>query len=348
MKKILIITNGHGEDQTAAQIIRALGNDFDIWVLPLVGEGKEFGSLSVNILGNTKALPSGGFSLRNIFALPKDIFNGLFSLFYSQIKTLRSVHGQFDLVISIGDIIPIFGAMLTKCPFIFIGVNKSEYYKSLAFNYTTLEKWILKTYAKVVFVRDQITFDTLKKQGLNVLYAGNPIMDGLKEISNNKDQDPNESKIIGFLPGTRTEDIEKNLEDFKAIEIELHKIDRNLQFLTAYKNQKYSFEEILYNSDIVVGLSGTGNEQAAGMGKPVVAFVGRGAQYNKKFAKAQTQLLGDALCLVKRDPKVVAHTIWEILQDKVRIEYMSQTGITHMGTRGAVTAIAEKIREILR
>ena len=42
MKKILIITNGHGEDQVARLILEQLSSDFKLSVLPLVGQGLEF------------------------------------------------------------------------------------------------------------------------------------------------------------------------------------------------------------------------------------------------------------------------------------------------------------------
>lgn len=355
MKRILFLTNGHGEDQTAARIIKNLPQGFDISVYPLVGEGLEFKNLYVKVLEPRRALPGGGFSLRNFWTLPKDLFYGLFTLFHSQMKRLFSLRGQFDLVIAIGDFVPIVGALFTKTPFIFVGVNKSEYYHSLGFNYTFFEKYILKKYAKIVYARDEITAESLKDYGINAIYAGNPLMDGLSAMTNDLPAGrqanlkmSNEGHIIGFLPGTREGDIGKNLEDFRKIQIELKKIDKNLKFLTAYKDPDHTFEDIIFNSDIVIGLSGTGNEQAAGIGKPVVAFIGRGSQYNKKFANAQKQLLGEALALTRRDPIKVAEEVWEILNDKQRQEYMAETGKKRMGDAGSVEKISGDISDMLK
>src|SRR3989339_1968001 len=361
MKKILFITNGHGEDQTAAKIIEKLPTDIDVSVMPMVGDGAVVGafrepSQPINLLGPRKSLPSGGFSARNLLALPKDIISGLLGLLYLQIKTLKKLRGQFDLVVAIGDIVPIFAALITKIPFIFVGVNKSDYYKTFGYNYTPWEKWLLKKYAKIVFARDAHTSNSLKKDGINAVYKGNPLMDGIGsyEIIEKKDGE----KIIGFLPGTRKEDIPKNIEDFGKIAEELLKIDKNFRFLIADNCEGTRliaslrgapFETVIYNSDIIIGLSGTGNEQAAGIGKPVVSFVGRGAQYNKKFANAQKELLGDALSLIVgtncNTPLQIANEIITILHDPARYNYMSETGKNRMGKSGATKKIAEDIAD---
>ena len=188
------------------------------------------------------------------------------------------------------------------------------------------------------------------------MYSGNPIMDGIGPHQT-IDKQPGES-IIGFLPGTRIDDIQKNIEDFEKIAIELKRLNRKFNFIIALKDKAQleknasfiidSFENVIYNYEIVIGLSGTGNEQAAGIGKPVIAFVGRGAQYNKKFAKAQGQLLGASLSVVKRNPKRVAEEVWEILNDKSRMNYMGKTGMVHMGRPGAVAAIVREIKDFLK
>ncbi|OGC07084.1 hypothetical protein A2230_06990 [candidate division WOR-1 bacterium RIFOXYA2_FULL_36_21] len=398
MKKILFITNGHGEDQTAAKIIEKLPTDIDVSVMPMVGDGAVVGafrepSQPINLLGPRKSLPSGGFSARNLLALPKDIISGLLGLLYLQIKTLKKLRGQFDLVVAIGDIVPIFAALITKIPFIFVGVNKSDYYKTFGYNYTPWEKWLLKKYAKIVFARDAHTSNSLKKDGINAVYKGNPLMDGIGsyEIIEKKDGE----KIIGFLPGTRKEDIPKNIEDFGKIAKELSKIDKNFRFLVACKSvkaycnspqqmQPQSFETLIYNADIIIGLSGTGNEQAAGIGKPVISFLSRGSQYNKKFALAQKELLGDALTLVEPShkpqlftpirksgfiPGKISNTLREfcssmnnrgkmaqlwtaiaketvaILNDAARYNHISEIGKERMDKGGAVNQISQYIQD---
>lgn len=370
MKKILFITNGHGEDLVAAEIIKKLSGKVKVSVLPVVGEGKPFEPLHVKVLGPRKKLPSGGFSLRNLWYLVKDIYAGLIGNTFEQLRILKKFKGKFDLVVAIGDIVPIIGALKIKAPFIFVGVNKSSYYKWFGHNYTPWEKVLLRKYALKVYVRDKVTEQDLKNRGIKVPsaeYVGNPLMDCVSSPPSTQEAtSPSPSKMergagafaqagvrIGFLPGTR-EDAKLNLEDFEKVAeeiIEMKDPDTKFEFMIAttlkdipeYVKNK-PFAEVLAEADLIVGLSGTGNEQAAGSGKPVISFYGRGSQYNKRFAEAQKQLLGEALLLIRqRDPLSVAAEIWQLLRNPIRMEYMGKVGKERIGSGGAVKRIAEYI-----
>ncbi|MBU0573782.1 MAG: hypothetical protein KKH83_04835 [Candidatus Margulisbacteria bacterium] len=347
MKKILFLNNGHGEDLVAAKLIRSLHAPGSINVLPFVGDGKLFEKLGVKVLGPRKALPGGGFSLRKLSSLPADIFSGYLSNTIKTFSTLKACRGKYDLVVAIGDIVPLIGALITKCPFLFVGVNKSDYYHWHGYRYTLLEKFLLKKYALKVFPRDEYTHHHLERFGIKSEYVGNPLMDCV-HMSPHVSTSPR----IGFLPGTRTRDVGLNIDDFIEVAAEIKSRLPQAKFLIATQAaipagfKQESFDNVLAQSSIVVGLSGTGNEQAAGCGIPVVSFPGRGSQYTKRFAIAQSHLLGPAISVVKRDPKAVAHEIEMILNDRTRYEIMSQEGQQRMGGPGAIGKIANEIRSI--
>ncbi|MDI6869813.1 MAG: lipid-A-disaccharide synthase-related protein [Bacillota bacterium] len=103
------------------------------------------------------------------------------------------------------------------------------------------------------------------------------------------------------------------------------------------------FGDVVLASDLVVGLAGTANEQAAGLGRPVVAFPGRGAQFTPRFAAAQKKLLGEAVALVERDFSRVAGTAWRILNDPAEYACRAAAGRERMGGPGATDRIAEGI-----
>ncbi|OGC43823.1 hypothetical protein A2548_08005 [candidate division WOR-1 bacterium RIFOXYD2_FULL_41_8] len=159
--------------------------------------------------------------------------------------------------------------------------------------------------------------------------------------------------IIGFLPGTR-DDAKVNMEDFAEVAREIIKMKpqgHEINFITATTLdsvptyiEKKTFAEVLTQANLIVGLSGTGNEQAAGSGIPLVSFYGRGSQYNIKFAEAQKQLLGEALELVTdRQPLCVAASVWELLRNPQRMEEMAKVGQEHMGEAGAIEKISHFI-----
>ncbi|MBI5400102.1 hypothetical protein HZB07_05800 [Candidatus Saganbacteria bacterium] len=358
MRKILIITNGHGEDIVAAELIKRLPADYNIKVLPLVGSGAAFAGLNVSILGERKKLASGGFSLRNFSYLLKDLAQGLAGQTWRQLKLLRGLRSQIDLTIAIGDLVPMIGALTIGCPWIFVGVNKSAYYKKFGSNYTPWERWLLQR-ARKVFVRDKATEIDLHQGMFKVQsaeYAGNPLLDASGKMTNVQCQMSNEGNIIiGFLPGTR-DDAKLNIEDFEKLAIEINKNGNKFKFLIAAKIEsipplfkKVSFAECLAQADIVIGLSGTGNEQAAGYGIPVISFYGRGSQYNKKFAEAQKELLGDALLLIPDpQPTKVATAILALLANSGQIAKMSTTGKERMGKPGAGQKITAAIIDLMR
>ncbi len=353
--KILFITNGHGEDTIAARIIKELAGE-DISVMPIVGDGKTFESLpfKVNILGPRKKLPSGGFIYQSFTNMLKDVFAGLAGNTIEQIKALRALRSKFDLVVAVGDIVPIVGAMMTKTKFMFVGCAKSDYYD---YSYTPWEKYFLKKYCSLCFPRDLKTHEDLSKAGIKSFYAGNPMMDCFT-VTGDKLGIKDGTAVIGILPGTR-DDAAMNMEDITAAAEEINKTAKNIFFLVAaspsadtskfktvenMKIYKDRFGDILALSEIVIGLSGTGNEQAAGMGRPVLAFPGRGVQYTASFARRQTQLLGKALLLAKNEPKDIAAKACELLKDKKKRDEMGKTGIERMGGPGASKKIAETIK----
>lgn len=106
------------------------------------------------------------------------------------------------------------------------------------------------------------------------------------------------------------------------------------------------FGDVLQAADVVVGLAGTANEQAAGLGKPVVAFPGPGVQFGPRFLRAQKRLLGDALAVVAPDPEAVAAEVRLILQDEARRARMAAIGRERMGPPGAAARMAAAIARI--
>lgn len=108
------------------------------------------------------------------------------------------------------------------------------------------------------------------------------------------------------------------------------------------------FADVLAACDGVLGMAGTANEQAVGLGKPVVTFVGRGPQFTAKFVRTQKRLLGDAISVVDREPSAVARELARILNDPARREAMARTGRERMGPTGGAARIAAAIRDEAR
>jgi uncharacterized protein (TIGR03492 family) len=105
---------------------------------------------------------------------------------------------------------------------------------------------------------------------------------------------------------------------------------------------KGRFADILQMADIAVGMAGTANEQAVGLGIPLVAVPSRGVQ-GERFVRMKMQFFGEAAVSVPLDPEAIAAVTLAILADPAGARRMGDAGRERMGSPGASRAIAAEI-----
>jgi len=377
MKQILFLSNGYGEDTIAAYIIENLRKktDSDISAFPLVGTGKSYQSFNITRVGPCRNLPSAG-DLHSPVRLFQDIKSGLFNLLLEQYLFLRKIRKNIHISVASGDIYPVIMASLAGIkPLVFIGTAKSNRY----YPYSYPEKFLIKRFCNITFTRDLPTCEDLKKSGINSIYSGNPMMNCF-EISDEKFGIEPDRTVIGILPGSR----DVAYRDFPVILSAVEQISRissvNMSFLAAlspsieadklpvsgwdfYRESpiisclkkgnsevkliKNKFGDVINRADIVIGQAGTGNEQAAGLGKPVVAFDSEGHAIPGWYRARQKGLLGDSLSIVNGSGEAIAKDILSILEDKTRRNYMSKTGRERMEDKDCLNRISEEIIKLL-
>lgn len=103
-----------------------------------------------------------------------------------------------------------------------------------------------------------------------------------------------------------------------------------------------AYDQCLNYCDISIAMAGTATEQFVGLGKPVIAFPGNGAQYNRKFAENQTRLLGISLQLVNH-PQEAGKKIQDLLSSPDLLHSIAINGKKRLGETGAAKRIAEFI-----
>src|SRR5947199_189141 len=108
-----------------------------------------------------------------------------------------------------------------------------------------------------------------------------------------------------------------------------------------------AFGDAVQAADVVVGLAGTANEQAAGLGKPVVTFAGPGSQITPHFVRLQKRLLGEAL-VTGQTWEDAANSVIRLLNDPKERAARGTAGRERMGGTGGVARIAETILALLR
>ncbi len=332
MKKILLLSNGHGEDLSGSIIgneIRSFGHQVD--AIPLVGTGSPYQEMGIKILIKGKDFSTGGLGYTTIRGRVREILEGQLIYLFKRIVYLLKVSNKYDFVVAIGDIIPIFSSWLCKRPSATYLVAYSAHYEgSLKLPWPCNQCLKSKAFKKI-YARDDLTAEDLTKQlGRAVDFVGNPFMDAL--IVHQK-RLPEADYRIGLLPGSRIPETEKNLLlilsvieliseaslEGRTLKIDLaliQKID-DLRLAKLIQNtgweiiintrektvnlmkklhtitiRRRSFESTLKSSDLIISMAGTAAEQAVGLSKPVLQIAGEGPQFTANFAEAQRRLLG--------------------------------------------------------
>jgi uncharacterized protein (TIGR03492 family) len=100
-----------------------------------------------------------------------------------------------------------------------------------------------------------------------------------------------------------------------------------------------SFTDAANQATVVLGMSGTANEQAAGLGKPVVALPGPGPQFTRKFLALQARLLGEAL-VPAEGPEEAARAVLRLLANPEERARRGEAGRARMGPPGGADRLA--------
>ena len=384
LKQVLFLSNGHGEDLNASLIVGELQKiqpQLSIAALPLVGEGKAYQKLPVPIIAPTATMPSGGIIYTNPFNWIKDIGAGLIGLTIKQIQAAFKVSKNCDLLIAVGDIVPIAIARLTGRPFVAFIVSTSSYYEGTIKLPLLTELCLRSDKCLRVFTRDKYTATDLQNRGIKkAIFAGYPIMDVLTPTGKDLELD-SQIPMIALLAGSRLPEALSNLAlqlqvceeivkikpmQFRAAivpsirETDLEnlakqegwhylgagKLEKNGALLYCYRD---AFADILHHCDACLAMAGTAVEQAVGLGKPVLQIPGFGPQFTYPFAEAQMRLLGESVITIGKKPtevnlfKNAAVKIVDILADSQYLHRCLENGKIRVGESGGSKNIAEEI-----
>ncbi|MEM9804268.1 MAG: lipid-A-disaccharide synthase-related protein [Cyanobacteria bacterium P01_D01_bin.56] len=252
--KLLCISNGHGEDLIAIRILQALQGllpHLQMAALPIVGKGQQYQKLGIEIIGPTKQMPSGGFIYMDSQQLARDLQGGLLQLTVAQLQAMKQWLQTDDVVLAVGDIVPLLFGWLSRCAYGFVGTAKSEYYVRdeqglclgqsswldvLDFQRTCVympwERWLMRRSA-CVFARDGITTERLKQWAVDVYDAGNPMMDGFV-IPPRLDLTSMADLNVLLLPGSRAPEAYENWRRLlQGAQDMTRTVQQSLRFLVA-------------------------------------------------------------------------------------------------------------------
>ncbi len=364
--RVLIVSNGYGEDAMGAVLGRALRRyGADVVAYPLVGTGHAYEGAELPVLDPRRTLPTAGFGFRTGWReAMEDLRAGWISLTLAQRRTLRTQRGQCDEVVAIGDLFCLWMASATGKRPVYVPTAKSEYGEP----HQPWELGLIRRWARISFPRDPVTAERYRKAGLPAEYVGNLMMDCLVFTGETFGFAQHEPVVL-LLPGSRR-DAPANFRLLLRVAERVAAARPEVRFLCALSptvdpaalaravgarvlqdhlawrgiriRLTGAFADAARRATVVVGMGGTANEQAAGLGKPVVALPGPGPQFTRKFLALQARLLGEAL--VGADgPEEAARAVLRLLADPEERTRRGEAGRARMGLGGAADRLAGRI-----
>lgn len=239
--KLLVLSNGHGEDVIAIRIIERLQqntSELEVAALPIVGQGFAYQRLKIPLIGRVQQMPSGGFIYMGGNPLWQDLRGGLVQLTLEQLRLVRQWGKAGGMILAVGDIVPLLFAWLSRTNYAFVGTAKSDYYLrdevgwlpstswlERQFNsvYLPWERWLMsRSRCKAVFLRDNLTTKVLQRlpvgrgmqaptrrltSSIPAYDLGNPMMDNLATKSQPRAA---EELNVLLLPGSRMPEALRN------------------------------------------------------------------------------------------------------------------------------------------
>jgi uncharacterized protein (TIGR03492 family) len=349
--------------------------------LPLVGDGRAYAAAPddrVEIVGPRRNLPAGGLTMHHPILLWRDLRAGVLGQTWSQLRTLRA--GEADAVLVVGDVFAQAMAAALGAPRRFVlqplvSVRMADGGGRVAWNRAFMERIraperLLLRRAEVVYARDEPTAAWLRRRGVRATFLGNPIMDGLQ----GRRLDPwPDLPTVALLPGSRAYAAEAAETMLDALAV-LADGSRELAAAVAWTRGPAPppaagwrlerspsdagpvwrragvrvawvagrFGDVLATADAVLGATGTAQEQAVGLGLPVVSFALWPAP-GPAFLANQARLLGPSLEVVTRSPAAIAAAVARALDDPERRATARRDGPARLGGPGGTGAIADDL-----
>jgi uncharacterized protein (TIGR03492 family) len=381
VKRLLVLSNGAGEDSIACKILQKLPQDLRSLVVccPLVGSGHAFED-RFEIVGPRVSPPSEGLFRESWRLAIRDLASGVIGGHLRQLSFLRRNRADIGLAVAVGDLFPVLWAGLGGMKRVmFVGTAKSEFHHP----YSALERLLLRILVDRSVVRDGATAQRLMEHGIKAQWFGNAMMD---EVQPQGHALPfvTGRPVITLFPGSRAQApgvLAYQLEVLELVRLSHPDIEVGValapgthcsDLVLCAERQGWRMEagtgphhpgtlrrgeawvhllsgvlgDLLQASSLALGQAGTANEQAAGAGVPVVAYDPRGEKGLRWYRKRQKGLLGDAVSVVQEDQAIIASQLQLLLNNSQERERRAEIGRERMGPPGGCQRMADAIADM--
>jgi uncharacterized protein (TIGR03492 family) len=371
-RRLLFISNGHGEDSIAAEIIRRLPAGVIVEAYPTIGDGAAYGDVC-RVVGPRAQLASQGW--RNVkHSLARDLGSGGLKTVWPGVKFVRRIKSAYDRIIVVGDIVGVAGCWAAGARnIVYLDVYKTGHGRS----YTMLERFFIKSCCAIAYCRHPALAEVLRRDGVDARFAGNVIMDAIPYGDYDARSRRSRPMAVTLLPGSRQFTAEsfalqiaalRALPDEQLPDIFLAvagsvsiddlaraaKLNRSGPLtgetgdlstlrddrLTVYM-ARGALGNLIEASDVVLSQAGTATIQALGLGRPVVTF--RTFRDRRSRFRDEQALFGLARIVTLPETGSVTQALQVLLTHKDERERLGALGHERVGGPGAMAAILATI-----
>ncbi len=354
--------------------------EIKIKALPLVGNGRGYERTGADIVANWKELPSGGFGGQKLSSLFKDISAGLLHITKDQISVLQNESSTVHLIVCVGDLYPVaLAGFFTGKPIIHVATAISAYFHK----YTFAERWFFKRFCKLVITRDQVTADFLARRKVPSMYFGNAMMDDPVLATDKIEYAFGDKRILTLVPSSREDAYDNTIRMLKVVQevgkknsiawllsLAPNLVMEKMKEAIAPLGWKYEaepadahghigsfsktgcepvhivrghFGDTVRSSTVVLGMTGTGNEQVAGLGKPIFLLKGKGSNSTTQRIVQYRKLLGNVIQIGWGSNRKIARDLMSLVNDPKKLKQIGEEGRERMGLPGGAYGMARAI-----
>jgi uncharacterized protein (TIGR03492 family) len=213
--RVLMLSNGHGEDLSGALIAAALRRrGVAVTAVPLVGHGEPYRRRGIEVLGRTRSFSTGGLGFTSLAGQIRELLEGQTLHVILQLVRLRERCRAADLVVAVGDVVAVLGGWLAGRPAaVYLVAYSSHYEGRLRLPWPC--GWLLRRpRIKAIWARDRLSAEDLNGQlGRPVRFLGNPFLDAVLEgaqASPGSEGNGAAQRLL-LLPGSRLPEAQQNL-----------------------------------------------------------------------------------------------------------------------------------------
>lgn len=368
--QLIVASNGYGEDAIGVELAKKIKSKFssaNVRAFSFVGTGKQYEEAGIPVVSPSIDMPSGGVIKYSFIDLLDDLRHGLGNAIRSQLERLHEMTDVYRTPVCVGDIYLMLNMLWGQgMRPVLVATAKSVHLHG----HLSIEEWLLRKRSRIVWTRDAETAKSLKEVGVNAVFEGNPVMDLLGEATSTVSVWPDKGFKVMLLPGSR----QRAYDDVKLIldaalelsnrlecsfamvlapTISAKKIKSALpewdlsddgNYLICGETEVFMYSgpvaTVAKGAEILIGLGGTANQLCAGLGIPVISIIETGKLRQKK-------LLKEAEILVPPDYKSLADATEKVLVTPELYKEMSEAGIRHLGSIGALDKIVDYCADVL-